>query len=147
MQYDDNSMPLNEVYTAIDPWACEACCGHLSRILSVEASSRFLKVKSRCPICGDQPTLYWDLANHDWVETMDLTDENTDSIKELVGSFDFKAGPFDVKRFGRRIGLEEDISEFGTTSSNCLNLTEYQLSTCFKMLFEHTYHVSFLHQF
>jgi hypothetical protein len=146
MRNDDHSM-LNEVYTVIEPWVRGACLGDLCRILSVESSARFLKVNFGCPGCGDRLTLYWDLANRDWVETMDLMDEKTGSKGERVGSFDFKAGAFDLKRLGRHVGLEEDISEFGTTSSNCSNLTEYQLSACFRILFEHIYHVLFLRQF
>src|SRR5450755_2214403 len=147
MQYNHNPMPLNELYTAIEPWACEAGCGHFCDILSVEVSSRFLKVKFRCPTCGNEATQYWDLTNHDWVETMDLRGENTDSVGESVGSFNYEAGPFDVKRSGRRIELEEDIDEIGTTASNCSDMTKHQLDTCFKMLFERTYHVLLLRQF
>jgi hypothetical protein len=88
----------------------------------------FLKVKFRCPTCGNEATAHWDLAKHDWVETMDLR------------------GPFDVKRSGRRIGLD-DIEEIVTTSSNCSEMTKRQLDTCFKMLFERTYHVLLLRQF
>jgi hypothetical protein len=139
MRHDNKSMPLHEVYTAIEPWACEACCGHFCHILSVEASSRFLKVGVRCPTCGNRPILFWDLENHDWVET----DENSDSIGECVGSFNSKAGQFDVKKFGRKIGLEGGID---TTAPSGPNLTEHQLSTCFNMLFEHSCHVSFLRQ-
>lgn len=141
---DDDFIPLNEVYTRLEPWVCGACLGSLCRILSVEASLRFLKVNFGCPACGDRPVLFWDLANRDWVESVE--DEYTDSIGNGIGSFDFKAGPFDVKRFGRH-GLEEDIREVGTTSSNCPSLTDYQLRTCFRLLFEHTHHVLFLHQF
>ena len=146
MRYDDKSMPLNEVYTAIEPWACEAGCDHFCHILSIEASSRFLKVNFRCPTCGNQPLLFWDLEYHDWVETMDFMDEKTDSIGERVGSYDSNAGPFDVKRFGRQIGLEEYIGEIDTTAPSGPNLTERQLSNCFNMLFDHSCHVSFLRQ-
>jgi hypothetical protein len=145
MQYDHNPMSLNELYTAIEPWASEAGCGHFCDILSVEVSSRFLKVKFRCPTCGNEAIAHWDLAKHDWVETMDLN-ENTDSVGEFVGSFNYEAGPFDVKRFGRRIGLD-DIEEIITTASNYPDLTDHQLDTCLKMLFERTYQVFFLRQF
>jgi len=146
MQYDHNPLPLNGPYTAMEPWACEAGCGHFCDILAVEVSLRFLKVKSRCPTCGNEAITHWDLAKHDWVEIMDLMGENTDSVENSGGSFNYEASPFAVKKFGSRIGLY-DIEEIVAADSNHPDMTKPQLDTSFEKRFERTYHIFFLRQF
>src|SRR5689334_15837886 len=77
-------MPLNQHYQSMQPWTCEAGCGYVCHVVSVETSPLFLKVRYRCPTCRAEMTRYYDLQKNGYVEALGIQCERSRNAEQFV---------------------------------------------------------------
>jgi hypothetical protein len=141
-------MPANTLYDQIEPWACEAGCGYICNLVSVETSAVFLRLKYQCPCCQAKMTRYYDLRNHGYVEAMGVKCENSQNESLFLESRPcagrMKCPRIEFKKFFRRgIELEDCIEEIAKiVPEKCSGLSERELGHCFHKLFDIRAHAS-----
>jgi len=135
-------MPLNRIYSEIEPWACEAGCGYNCQLVSVETSTPFLKLTYQCPCCNAKMTRYYDVEKHGYVEASGVKCGNSENERRFLESQPcagmMSCPRAELKRFFRRgIELENCIDEIAMiVPEQCPGLSESQLQHCFQKLFD-----------
>jgi hypothetical protein len=151
-----SSMPLNPLdqhYTRMHPWACEAGCQYVCDIVSVETSAVYLKVRYRCPTCHAQMTRYYDPEKDGFVEASGIRSAGSVNEDRFVDcrpcAFRLKCPVKEVTRFLRH-GVEagecvDDVA--AAAAKQCPLMDERQQSHCFDKLFGLNAHGSLLGRF
>ncbi len=145
--------PLDQYYTLIHPWACEAGCQYLCEILSVETSALYLKVRYRCPACHAQMTRYYDPEKDGFVEASGVRSEGSINEARFVDcrpcAFRLRCPVKEVtSHIKRSVEVEDCIDTVASAAARyCPAMDERQVSHCFDKLFDLNTNGSFLGRF
>ena len=148
-----NSVPLNQVYKPMQPWACEAGCQYLCDIVSVETSALYLKIRYRCPTCHAQMTRYYDPEKDGYVEASGTRSEGSLNEARFVNcrpcAFRLRCPVKEVTRFIKQGREAEDCIDAvaSAAAEHCPAMDERQVSHCFDKLFDLNTHGSLLGRF